>query len=85
MEACDLQQGDWFISDSRVWYVILNDGKQIVANSPSFCTEHPIYFKYNRLSEFTYLGRGKIRWWWRLVPWRNIVVPFTRPKTFCWW
>jgi hypothetical protein len=27
-----------------------------------------------------YLGRGKKKWWWNLLPWRDCSCPFTKPS-----
>lgn len=26
-----------------------------------------------------YLGRGKKKWWWKLLPFRGLICPFTKP------
>lgn len=40
---------------------------------------HPLHFILFQGPPI-YLGRGKKKWWWKLLPWRDYTCPFTKPS-----
>lgn len=84
----DLQPGDWidleFGFAVRPMYVLENDGAGITYGSPNWVVSSCEYNEYKNMKRWRYLGRGQRRWWWRFLPWRDLVVPFSKPESL-WW
>ena len=82
----ELQPGDWFEMrygiDIVCCYVTGVDDAFIRYGHLgwSSCLED-VHLKHLEPDFFKYLGRGRRRWWWRLLPWRNSVCPFSKPYT----
>lgn len=90
-----LQPGDWFVNESwpeadeRPFYVMENKPniKVVYASRPKWPASRPYGFLYSPDPDYdlvygsVYLGRGKRKWYWRFLPWRDLIVPFTKPRT----
>lgn len=86
----ELNSGDWiqmqYGYELVIFYVLFNNGSEVILCSPNWLVTaaKTISYTHYGLSKFVYLGAGKYRWWWRFVPWRSLVVPFSRPSNL-WW
>jgi hypothetical protein len=80
----DLQPGDWILmkygSDDRDWYIVSNDGSNIVLGQPRWCSDTLLSFPVSEMKQrgFSYLGRGRKKWYWPLIPWKDVAVPYTK-------
>lgn len=83
-----LQPGDWFEIEfgfrRRQFYVVDVVEDIIYATTPTWCVSPPRSFSFDEIyDDFHkghYIGKGKLRWWWRFLPWRNICVKYSYPK-----
>lgn len=88
-----LQPGDWIVSecwpeaDERPFYVMENKPniKVVYASRAGWEVSAPhgflYYTDYDSVYGSMYLGRGKRKWYWWFLPWRDLIVPFTKPRT----
>lgn len=88
-----LVQGDWirfrYGYDKNLWYVLDNDldGKEIIVGTSRFLASTTRLVSYNEIinpygkpDTVRFIGSSKLKWWWKYLPWREIVCPFPRPK-----
>ena len=83
-ELPELRSGDWFelkYGDYVVqWYVLGVSATSVIAGNPLWLTFSTETFSFRQIATAAYLGRGKPRWWWRFVPWRELIPPFSKPR-----
>lgn len=85
----ELGPGDWIALeygfDKSVFYVlrITEDGGAFLG-SPQWLVSSSIFLPKKQIAGAEKLGRGRPRWWWWFVPWRDCCVPFSRPRGLYW-
>jgi hypothetical protein len=80
-----LEIGDWILMkygfDFHEWYVYEISGEKIRLGKKSWCVRSSSWFDISEVrSRSHYLGKGKFRWWWLILPWRDVVCPFSKYK-----
>jgi hypothetical protein len=87
MEIKDLKPGDFFRIEYgysyRLFYVIANVNKHIIATRQSWCVSSHISFSDAELEKrlFFYIGKGKYRWWRKFLPgFRDLISIYSLPK-----
>jgi len=86
-----LVPGDWlritYGYDRITVYVVENTGYSIIFNKRHWpVSSGGIEEKYSDSTwkdeggSPIYLGRTKKRWWWKILPWRDVVCPYPKPK-----
>lgn len=88
MTIKDLEPGDWvnmaYGYYRHDFYVlrVLQD-KYVVLGKPTWCVDTTVIKSYEELNSDYYtpifIGKGKEKWYWRFLPWRNVIVPFKYP------
>ena len=80
-----LQPGDWvelIYGISRKECYVTDIGYDSVelalATQPTFTFGSSNDEVYGR-RKGRYIGKGKLRWWWRFLPWRNSIAKYSRP------
>lgn len=80
----DLQPGDWIKWRWSRYYVQKNSGRHIQIGDPDWSVTSNTTISYADMSDqyypVKYLGRGKLKWYWRFLPWRNSICPFNLPQ-----
>ena len=88
IEIEELKPGSWLIMeygyDQRVFYVLYVLGDSVILGHPSWLVRSATCIPKTRLKGAELLGQGRPRWWWRFLPWRDLVVPFIKPAK-CFW
>lgn len=85
-----LQAGDWidlaFGSTSRLYYVLANNGGLVRIGREEWLVRDADPYTHAELLEkgYRWMGRGKLRWWWKLLPWRQCFCPMSKPAEL-WW
>lgn len=84
----DIKVGDWFtirfgFSDLD-WYVLEVRGETVFLGQPKWLVSSSIRMERSKVEAGEYLGPSRRRWWWRFVPFRDLVCPFCRPAGM-WW
>ncbi len=84
------ERGDWFSiqygSNFHPVYVLGTHENMVEWCKTTWCVSDAQYVTRERFldmygnSPSIYLGKSKERWWWRFLPWRDVVPPFARPK-----
>ena len=80
-----LAVGDWVALEfgfvMRVFYVLrVSEGDGAWLGHPNWLASSAVFMPAARLSAAERLGSGRARWWWRFMPWRELHVPFTKPR-----
>ncbi len=88
IEIEELKPGSWLMMEFgyhwRVFYILYVLGDNVILGSPNWLVSDATQISKTRLKGAELLGQGKQRWWWRFLPWRDLVCPFTRPAK-CFW
>lgn len=83
-----LGPGDWLALDygfeRRVFYVLRVDKGGAWLGHPKWLVSSATFIPQERMAHATRIGRGKARWWWRFVPWRELCLPFSKPSCLFW-
>lgn len=83
-----LGPGVWLALDygfeRRVFYVVRASATGAWIASPRWLVSSATFVPRSRLDGAERLGRGAARWWWRFVPWRELIVPFRKPRGLFW-
>jgi len=87
MKPENLQRGDWISIEygliPTTFYVLRNDPSNgvVILGNPRWEFGDIISPKHtNRVFDpLVFLGHGKYKWYWRLLPWRNTTTPFYSP------
>lgn len=85
-ELKDLEKGDWIYIEYgysfKLFYVMNNDidRELININSSSWLVNSFEIKLYKDIKQFIYLGKTKLKWYWKYLPWRDIICPYKRPK-----
>lgn len=78
--------GDWWTIQfgfSRMLIVVLRSDPEFVAwMSPKWCVDAQKEVSLAVWSTYgpSFVGESRKRWWWRFLPWRNLVNPYPKPK-----
>ncbi|WP_432821831.1 hypothetical protein [Trichloromonas sp.] len=86
MEVNELQPGDHFYmmyeTDDVLFYVLANNVEKgrLKITCRGWCVDSAVVWSYSNMRPFSFVGRGKKRWWWRVLPWRNIVAVYSPPQ-----
>jgi len=87
VESADLKAGDW-INIGYGWersdfYVTRSiSGVGVHLSKPSWLVSSAIFLTDEALKAGhspVYIGRSKLKWYWKLLPFRDLVCPFKRP------
>lgn len=87
----ELKEGDWIYfrygTSLNLMYVSMVTPGGAVLGKPNWLVSAGVFIDNHRLvaavdeNHLIHLGRGKLRCWWRFLPWRDVVIPFSgRPK-----
>lgn len=82
----ELTTGTWFFMDfgggRKLFYVLDILNGDVLINCPTWSIGLYLTFTYSYLQErnISILGKGKRKWYWKFLPSRKNVVPFTKPK-----
>lgn len=83
-----LVPGDWVLMrygfEHLIFYVLSVSGKGAHLGHPEWLVSCSIFVPAEKLDRAELLGRGKPRWWWRFVPWRQLCLPFSPPRSLYW-
>ena len=80
------QVGDWYYIrygfSPMLVYVsnVFDDG--LIWGSPKWLVSSSEHMSISEFNEncVAFIGNTKVRWWWRFLPFRDIVCPFPKPK-----
>ena len=80
--------GAWFLmnygSGRYKFYITETAGPEFRLSKRGWCVSRGDWFTRQRMEKSyynpIYLGHGKLKWYWRWLPWRDLVVPFTQPN-----
>lgn len=90
----ELEVGDWinmqYGFDRQDWCVLEKGCSWVRLGKPSWLVSSAEIVTLDRLFESDrdmwfntggplYLGRGKKRWWWKFLPFRDCVFPYSKP------
>lgn len=81
-----VRPGDWFLIkygiDTLTLYAAEVHCRIIRFSSRNWCSDAGVWIHEPELSDggAIYLGRGKKKWYWAFLPWRNLVCPYFYPK-----
>jgi hypothetical protein len=78
-----LSVGTWVLMpygyEHHVWYVYEVAGDMVLLGNRRWLVSGSKWFPVSYLNENArILGKGKVRWWWFFLPWRNLICPFTK-------
>lgn len=82
----DLEVGDWVEIDygyERVtFYVLERYGNSVRLGTPRWLVSSATSMSIRELAtkEPFYRGQGKFRWWWTLLPFRDLITPFSKAE-----
>jgi hypothetical protein len=83
----NLQPGDWFSAEfgfeHKIFYVVEREGEIVFATRRNWQVSAAQFFTLDEIydkREGRYIGTGKLRWWWKFLPWRDGVVKYSYPK-----
>lgn len=82
MKPEDVVPGDWFLVEYGLplkIYVAEKYATRVRFSWSRALASNETYLSYEELLSGEYLGRGKRRWWWRWLPIRDFLCPFTEP------
>ena len=83
-----LGPGTWLALDfgfeREVFYVVQATKEGAYLGHPKWLVSSATFMPWSRLKGADIIGRGRPRWWWRFVPWRDLHVPFSRPSSLFW-
>lgn len=83
-----LGPGDWLALEYgvglNIFYVLAVDDHGAWLGNPKWLVGDAIRVPLSRLKGAQRLGRGRARWWWRFFPMRQVVPPFSRPRSLYW-
>ena len=80
-----VRPGDWFLMDRcerEKFYVVEVCCRIAHLSRPGWMVNDGFWLNEPEFKEqsLAYLGRGKKKWYWRFLPWRNLVCPYYYPK-----
>ena len=77
----DLRPGAWvsFIYgiEANIYYIESVDPYTIQFGSKDWCASAYLTVSHDEVLEGTLLGYGKRRWWWYILPWRDVVCKWS--------
>jgi len=81
----ELNVGDWvlmhFCRRSIKWYVLEVAGDKALLGNPDWCVSASMWWETAHvINSSVYLGAGKIRWWWKFVPHRDLIIPVSEAR-----
>ena len=85
MKLEDLKAGDWILmkyghSDSE-FYVLETMGDNIKVGRAAWCVSSSMWLTpYDKSNIKGRLGSTKSRWWWKFLPFKDIVCPFKKRR-----
>jgi hypothetical protein len=89
-----LKEGDWIetviCGEKTLFYVTKNTEYSLTLGCLSWLassTSEVLYSEFissEYLSNARYIGHSKKRWYWKLLPGRDRICPYTRPKKSKW-
>ena len=79
-----LTPGTWILLNSKSiynkpFYVISAKKDGVFIGHPEWLVSDAIFLSWEHLMDIQLVWRGSRRWWWRFVPWRDLLCPFTKP------
>lgn len=85
MSNFELSIGDWRIMqygfNTYEWYVLRIENDLVKIGQRSWLVSASMWINKDKfIRNSKPIGKGKRRWWWYLLPWRDCVVPFSNPK-----
>lgn len=83
--SSELSVGDWrlwtFGYDQCEWYVLRIKGNMVQIGQRSWLVSASMWIAKDQfLRDSKLIGKGKYRWWWTFLPWRDCVTPFSYYK-----
>lgn len=69
------------ISDKPFYVLSVQDGGVFIGHT-GWLVSDAVFVTWDYLKNITVIGRGHRRWWWRFIPWRQLVSPFSKPLVF---
>jgi len=80
----EFRVGDWWLLDVRgvkEYYITGVAGDKIKISTPRAATMGVwITASDMALLDATFLGHGRPKWYWRFLPWRDLVCPYYLPQ-----
>ena len=69
--------------DRLEFYVVGSYPDTLALTRPCWCVSSMEYFTLTELLERapTILGQGKLKWYWRFLPWRDVVAKYHKPRS----
>lgn len=87
MSKQQLQPGDWLLMDfagrSKFYVVDVIDDEVCLTKTTWLVSSgdwYPSKELFGPLYKARFIGTGKRKWYWRFLPWRDLVCPFYYPK-----
>ena len=74
--------GDWLTIDYHGFVVIIAKySDTYIVHKPTWLVSSALRLDNSELARRNpkYIGTGKLRWWWRFLPWRDLVCPVSKP------
>lgn len=78
--------GDWvllqFGFDGKIFYIAQVLERGVMIGRPSWCVSSLVYMSNEEFQKsfMERIGASKRRWWWKFLPFRDVVCPFKKPK-----
>ena len=75
--------GDWITTPEYPALIIIAvEGSKYVLHCHSWLVSSAMRWDVGLLkaNKAEIIGKGKKRWWWNFMPWKDWVCPFTRPS-----
>jgi len=75
----DLVAGDWILwkyglSHVR-YYVLGNSCGMLTVGNPRWCVSSAMTNRHSDMHDWAYIGHTQPRWFWKFLPWRDVVCP----------
>lgn len=79
--------GAWFLLqygfDFQMFYITEVVGDRARISKPGWCVSAGVWLTRKQMEgpyhKAQYAGHGKPKWYWRFLPWRDVVTPFHKP------
>lgn len=80
------QVGEWYVMQygnfNLLFYVLDVTNENVTLGTPIWLVSSAITISLDHFQIAAYIGKGKRRWWWKYMPWKDLHMPFTWPKSF---
>ena len=84
----ELSEGVWvygrYGSGPILFYVKRVIGETVVLGNPRWLASAVVALEVERVKKWAVIGKGVRKWYWRFLPWRSLICPFTKPAEADW-